>query len=306
MSSKRPSSRATKIGRTRDAFVGLDAGTYTVTVIGLDGQGSEVGRSYGTEVAFDGSSSIVHEVPLFSSIAVFWNINGTIDGTALGESWDSCAEVGAETVVITIDDGAPIETSCAAAGEMSVAIEDLAVGRHEVRVKLRDGSGVDLTTEGTALFEATADGVDFVVDFFYDSFFEPQRSDTLGSYWFTTQFGGATCTEAIPTVAGQVALVKLDGTPVNDAVVCDENLSGCADADGADEFVCRSRDQVIPDLTWGLYKMVLQGTVGNEGTICWETDEEGSREIEILVGAGADNPVELIDLARSSSEGECA
>ena len=36
-------------------------------------------------------------------INVFWNINGTVDGSATGPSWDTCAEVGAVEVAVTVD-----------------------------------------------------------------------------------------------------------------------------------------------------------------------------------------------------------
>ena len=44
---------------------------------------------------------------------------------------------------------------------MSVEIPDLAIGTHEVKVRLRDASGNDLTTEGTAAFELTDDAFKF-------------------------------------------------------------------------------------------------------------------------------------------------
>lgn len=296
---------------TEDLLADLPSGSYTITVVGIGAGGAEIGRSFASEVVYSGSELIV-DVPLFTSIDVYWNINGTVDGTALGTSWDNCDEVDAVSALITVDGAEPIEADCHSDGNMNITLTGLSIGAHTVKVKLIDADGNELTTEAEATFSTDENGAEFVAEFFWDSFFEPTQSNVIGSYWFQTLFEGGGCDSTSPPVDNQLALLELDGTTVDGAVVCDGDLladpADCPLANGAEIYPCTDGDQVMPDLTWGAYQVVLQGTVAtslDEDDICWETSADDGHAIEVLVGAGSENPVDVIDLARFSTAGYC-
>lgn len=232
-------------------------------------------------------------------LEVYWNINGTEDGTAVGQSWDACAEVGADKAVIKVD-GSISEHDCHASGNMSAAIADVA-DPGDVEVYLADASGDPVTTTATgaaAPVAGKAGTYRWVGDFYWDAFFDKNKQ---GTYRFAASYEGQSCAGVSPGVDSQVALLQLDGKPVSGAQVC---AAQCVAADGAAFAPCQptSTAQSIPSVTWGDYSLKLSGALsaaqGHE--ICWE------KTFSILVGAGTQNPLRSLDLARVSSSGACA
>jgi len=287
----------------------LEGGLYAVTIRAVDADGTAIGRSE-LDVDLRGASGVVNvTIELLSSVQVFWRINGTIDGTATGESWDTCLEVGAKTAVVTVD-GVPNEYPCDNK-TMSAVISSFSLLPKDVMVKLQDESGTDLTTEATATIPSDSNTditVDFMVDFMYDSFFKPLQTEQLGDFWFNVAYDGKSCDQTNPAVTSQIAFLDLDGTLVEDADVCNDQGQSCIAANGDPTEMCRDGDQTIPDQVWGMYLLRLQGAVrpSDNLTVCWDNGEQDPPGAEILIGAGVENPVVDFDLPQTDTQGECA
>lgn len=228
-----------------------------------------------------------------AKIDVLWNINGTVDGTETGQSWDTCAEVGATEAVVSVD-GVAQSFSCSAGGNMSTVLTGLTdLQSYALKIKLVDSSGNDLTTEVSASVQATVAGGQFVGDFFYDSFYEPNLTGIDGQYHFKATYDTLKCTETTPNVDFQVTLIRTeDNTAVTNVQVCDLGNTGCYEADAVDAKPCTDLEQVLSLLPWGSYKIKLEGGSGTASNldICWEY--QGN----ILIGAGADNPMDQLNL----------
>ena len=236
------------------------------------------------------------------TLNVYWNINGTEDGTAKGISWDTCSEVGATGAEVEVNGTSTIH-DCHAGGNMSASVTGFS-GKPQVRVRLLDSSDQPLTT-WTNTASADADGTgkwQYIAEFFWDSFLT--LKDTMkGDYLFQVSYEGQSCMQTTPSVAHQVSLLSLDGSPVNPAPsVCGpDNI--CVSADGASFASCYGPDQTqdISDILWREYKIKVSGTLPASASyeICWE------EEFDIVVGAGTTNPVDLLDIDRYSSAGAC-
>jgi hypothetical protein len=230
-------------------------------------------------------------------------VNGTVDGTATGDSWDTCAEVGAATVVVSLD-GVEKSFDCYAGGNMSAAVE-VAEGNHTLTAKLTNASGQAITTTTVAatVSATAAKAGEFIADFFWDSFLQLKNTQT-GDYWFATSFeGGKSCAQTNPPATLETSLLKLSGSAVT-AQVCGPT-SVCYPTNGTATGPCwgPTDKQKIKDVLWGDYKLRLQGIVGTPpGDVCWETQPQ---EIDILVGAGTANPLVQHDIPRFSSQGAC-
>jgi hypothetical protein len=255
-----------------------------------------------------------------AKINFYWNINGTVDGSDKGESWDTCDEVGCSKVRVIVD-GATTEFPCAGTvpGKMSGSVSASA-GGHSVVMRLLDGSGNAITSDATASVTATTAGGEFYGDFYFNSF-TTIKNTMIGDYLFTTKYEGKSCTQTSPQVYSQLTLLKLNGSAVSPAPkVCGPD-NVCVVADGAAFGQCygANETQEIRDVKWGFYKIKLQGTLSQADgyEICWEDKNDGkqypepwplkddSNEVDILVGAGTTNPILAHDLTRISSTGFC-
>lgn len=237
-------------------------------------------------------------------VNIYWNINGTVDGTPKGLSWDTCAEVNATHAVVTVD-GVESKHDCHASGKMSTSVSVDALP--SVQVKLVDSTGTAITTlspasPGPTLVAGNTDVWEYVAEFFYDSFTPKYNGDFL----FTTTYEGKSCSATSPPVQNQTALVKLNGTPVT-VDVCGPD-SACVNADGVTPGKCYTADSTNPQylstIEWGEYQMKLQGGVGTTPNveICWEKEFD---KTDILIGAGSVNPVRALDLPRVSTSANC-
>ncbi|MBW2733987.1 MAG: hypothetical protein JRH20_16485 [Deltaproteobacteria bacterium] len=229
-----------------------------------------------------------------AKIDVLWNINGTVDGTETGQSWDSCTEVGATHAVVSVD-GEAQSVDCNVGGNMSTVLSGLIDDQsYALKIKLVDANGADLTTEVAANVLASVAGGQFIGDFFYDSFHEPNMTGIEGQYHFKTTYDSLQCSQTTPIVDYQVTLIRTeDNTAVTNVQVCDLGNTGCFEADAVAAKPCTDLEQVLSVLPWGSYKIKLEGGIGTPTNldICWE--HEGN----ILIGAGTDNPMDQIDLA---------
>jgi hypothetical protein len=100
-----------------------------------------------------------------------------------------------------------------------------------------------------------------------------------------------------------MTLLSDSGTPISGVQVCSLNNVGCrATDDGSwSNFsaarACSNLEQELSPVSWGMYTVRLRGLVdvggGFNPDFCWD-----SGVTQILVGAGAVNPVDIIDLPR--------
>lgn len=318
-------------------FHDLEEGYYDVTVSAWDAQGARLAqrtKSLWVEETVWGNPSQVHFnfagadfsgsiPPGYARLNVYWNINGTEDGTATGFSWDKCAEVGAAYAAITVD-GVTKYYDCHANNNMSVALTiKEGSGTQAVGVKLADKNKIDLTTESTGPAYAThAKAGIYLTDFYYFSFLPGIKSSIQGSYKFSTSFEqGQSCTGTAPQVVHTtMSLYKTKHfSGSGDAVVtefCGPD-SVCRKTNGADYAKCYAKDQTqrIKSMVWGLYQMTLQGGVGSGAAfqVCWEKKTHKDMKdnpflkgvTDILVGAGDTNPLRKIDLPRTSNRAAC-
>ena len=324
-------------------FFSLEEGHYTVSVRALEkgslkvlAQRSEVILVQDDQVAFEPDRvKLTLRAADFSGggkprINFFWNINNTVDGTAKGKSWDTCAEVGAAKAVMTLqkitasgsNDGAATSVSadCHSSGSMSAAVNVVA-GNYKVSVKLIDSGDKDLTTATS--MEAplakltgisTSTPGEFVADFYWYSFKQGKADSITGSYLFNLTFGdkATSCTSSTPNVKGvALSLSRLTSVAAGTyklvtASVCTE-AGTCFNSDGAASGACQdsSKKYSIKSLTWGLYKGSLTGqTTGLE--ICWKQtsfkdSDVPSHVADLLVGAGEVNPVRKINVPKDKT-----
>lgn len=295
----------------------VEEGSYDITVTARDAGGQLVGSRVLRGVFVDGDERSPIDIPITftasdfagvgnAKIEVFWNINGTVDGSAQGRSWDSCEEVGAAKVSISVGQQKTIH-DCSKSGNMSAVITGLSEQQtYRVSVALLDEHEKEITTVATDDIIASQTGGRYTVDFFYDSFLEPIRSGTSGRFLFETTYqGGQTCAGVSPAVDLQLTLLTQGGTTIS-AQVCNLDRVACQDTDDGtfDDFsiarTCSDGQQELTPLTWGMYKLRLRGAVdvggGFDPDLCWD-----SGEVDVLVGAGDDNPLMAIDPARAAS-----
>lgn len=280
---------------TSQRFRGIEEGLYAVTVQAFDNLGRLLGART-VDRFVDGSlpSPVIAQVDLREQdfggssggarIDVLWNINGTVDSSATGKSWDSCAEVGATKAAVFVDGEVTLH-DCAAGGNMSTAIEGLVEQRsYQLAVELRDAQGKALTTRASGTVIASSQGGQLVGDFFYDAFYD----EVPGNFRFTLTFGGKGCTEA--GVDGQIlSLRKLDDSAVSGVEACDAALANCQAIESV-TLTCSEAEQALASLPWGEYKLTVQGQSSSDGKLCFE------KTTQILIGAGADNPLVAIDV----------
>ncbi len=324
------------IWETESDFYDIEAGQYTVTIYALDSNLEIVGQHSGStstwvpadpilidfvEADFENTTPPPPPPPEKATLTVYWNINGTQDGTDYGPSWDTCAEVGATHIAVTLD-GVETSYDCSASGEMKLELE-VEEGTHALKARLLDSTGQDLTTEieETAISATTAVAGEFNANFYAISFFD---GTITGDFWFSTSFEGVSYDGTNPNVYNQISLLKLDGAGLNPAPdVCGPD-NQCYAADGGTFGGVYTPTDIlkIKTVQWGLYTLLLQGTLdqaaGNE--ICWESrdctplDVVGGKycsvasdgEVDILIGAGTENPELNFDLERINDQGACA
>jgi hypothetical protein len=229
--------------------------------------------------------------------------------------------VGVATVTVVLDGSTTKTFDCAGTvpGKMSGAVS-AAVGTHTVAVTLNGASGAATTTANATVTVGTTSPAEVYADFFFGSFLTIKNT-TTGTYLFDTSYEGKSCTQTTPQVYSQVTLLKLSGSPVSPIPdVCGPD-DICVKCDGAAFGKCYAVNQTqdIANLKWGFYKLKLQGTLGASAgyDVCWETKNSGtqmpdpwpvldnSNELDILVGAGTQNPIDPLDLIRISTTGSC-
>jgi hypothetical protein len=290
-------------------FNNIKPGIYSIGMIALDKSGkalASVERSNTnvasklTQITFD-LKDADFKPAAGQTLNVYWNINGTEDGTPKGQSWDTCDEVGAAKAIVLVN-GKENAFHCKGSGYPGVETMSAAVsvsGKPTVQVKLVDASGAAITTmtpSSPGPSSAGADTWEYVGEFYWDAF----SASKSGDYWFTTTYESKTCAQLTPPVQHQVTLLTLSGSAVT-ADVCGPS-SVCVKTNGADLGKCytSSQTQKIKSVTWGDYKVKLSGATGSApGTICWE------KTFDILVGAGVTNPTRKHDVPRISSTGVC-
>jgi hypothetical protein len=235
---------------------------------------------------------------------LFWNINGTVDGTPKSKSWDECAEVGAASVAVSLD--GKVSYLVCAANNMAGSLE-VSEGAHSIKVWLVDSLKNAITTETPAVSKSCKKGekCELVADFYWDSFVALKNTQK-GDYLFETSWAGGGCK------SGQVslALLKVDKPPQSDPVVADVcgPDSVCFKSDGVLTGKCwgAGSTQKIKDQIWGSYKLRVKGAMvdtGGNPQVCWDMGEQYA---DILIGAGNVNPIVKHNVPRVSSSGVCA
>lgn len=292
-------------------FFDIEEGYYNVTVEALDSSNHVLATLTNNGVrVVSGDPPAITDLDFTAAdfgggdtVEVYWNINGTEDGSPRGKSWDTCAEVGATLADVEVN-GQAVTHDCHAAGNMTTSVTGFS-GKPQVRVRLLDAAGPITTWSPLADAEAAsgANTWQYVAEFYWDSF--SSLKDTMtGDFLFTVSYEGNSCTQTSPNVAHQVSLLSLKtGTAVTPPPdVCGPD-SMCVKADGADFASCYGPDQTqtVVDELWGEYKLKVSGTLPASSSyeICWE------KEFDILIGAGTINPTVDLDLTRLSSSGAC-
>lgn len=296
--------------QTGTIFYGIEEGLYDVTVRAIQiGTGKELAsRTVSGMRVWSGDPPRLASVAFSDAdftgggaynFTVYWNIQGTVDGTRTGTSWDTCAEVGASYAEIEIG-GTSHRKDCHAAGNMAAGF-NVASKPGQVRVRLLDSAQQGITTwTGLAPGEDVSgkpNHWDYVADFYWDSFLTIKNT-TKGDYLFKVSFEGKSCSQTTPQGKNQVTLLKLNGQPVSPTPqVC---APSCVLADGVTPLGCVDKDQQqkMPSVLWGEYQLKLQGTVQSLD-ICWE------KTSDIVIGAGTVNPVVPHDVTRISTSGAC-
>jgi hypothetical protein len=234
-----------------------------------------------------------------------WSINGTEDGTDNGLSWDSCTEVGAQYVRITIDSSTtdlPCGGSTKSAMNTASAGGDISVGAgsHTISAQLLDSGKNGLTSiaSTTGTF-AVGNTLTQAFNFDWDAFVGAIKTSTTGVYQFTTSFEGKSCSQ-VSWVKYEMALLSLGGSAVTPAPQVCDSYANCFSADGNSTNACvdSSNVQKMSAITWGSYKLKLMGTLTDK-TACYSVDDgAGNKEVDILIGAGTENPIVPHDMKK--------
>lgn len=238
----------------------------------------------------------------FGDVDVAWTINGMAAG---GGSYDTCGDVGADIIVLELQEGGksiskkPFAPDCA---DFAGTIVDVPAGAYDLAAQLQTCDDAECTTgealTGMVLYpvDVTAEGVSTVELNFASADFLA-TDPLIGTYAFSVLWDGVECDEAVPAVNQQIALLQMDGNLVPGAEVCLESGaqlclgdSQCVLANGSDVHCCYDSDvtQTIADLEWGFYVLTISGD-DFLANICFET------EFTVFVGAG-ENPVETLDV----------
>jgi hypothetical protein len=292
---------------------GIVEGDYTVTVEALDASGAKVGSHSRAGVSVVGLRTITIDLTAADfageQVNVYWNINGTTDGTAKGTSWDTCTEVGATHAIVTVN-GTENKFDCrgsgyATSGKVTMSAAVAVSGKPTVQIHLVDSSGKALTSKtptggadgkGPTLVSGSSSTWEYVGEFFYDAFYATKN----GRYHFTVSYEGKSCSQTSPPVEHLINMLKLDGTAVTVDACGPDNT--CAKTNGTDHLKCYASDQTLKlgSLEWGEYEMMLSGAVGTvpSTTICWEKTFKDS---DVLVGAGETNPIVDLDVPRTDT-----
>ena len=246
-------------------------------------------------------------------IDLYWNINGTADGTAQGDSWDQCSEVGAKKAVVTVGCKRTVELDCDAVSNMSGSVK-VSEGDHNISIKLVDANGTALTTEAAGTVKATAaKSGEFTADFYFNSFLGTVKTDTTGSYKYATSFGAGktSCLDNTPQVMHTTVYLEKPGggDPVIKQFCGPDNK--CYKTNGSDLGACWAKEKAvkIDGLVWGLYSMDIKGGItGTSGfEVCWskKTFEDLKGKTDILVGAGVSNPTRALHLPKTGTSTLC-
>jgi hypothetical protein len=298
------------------AAFSIAEGTYVATVQALDANGTALGRSRSSQPVIVRSGAIANylDAGTFTAndfspqVHVYYSINGTVDGTDEGLSWDLCSEVGAAYLRVTIDGTTTQDLTCGTTAATMNGYVSVAVGTHTFSAVLLNSSKTPITTQTnteTLSNLSLSQPGQISANFAWDSFLSPIKENTLGWYWFSTAFeGGLTCAQMTGVVTGEISLIKLNGTAVTPAPqVCDPN-NFCFYADGNGLGQCNDSTvtQIMKSSTlkWGSYKLLLQATK-NDGinTACFSVmDDANNKEVDIIIGAGQTNPVDQLTLKK--------
>lgn len=285
----------------------LAEGLYTVSVSALDANGTVIAKKSIENEYLDVLE--IHIVTFTFTAADFggtskntviaWSINGTLDGTKEGPTYDTCEEVGATHVKISVNGQELAKVPCSDdKGKMSYEVSGLA-STDKISVVLLSGS-----TEISTVNESpnVAVGGTEVFNFGFIAF-KGDKQNLTGNYFFQTKYNGQVCSSASPAVDQQVTLIRTkDETPVNDEVCVVDSPTQCAPTDGATPFACPDGEQVIEDLIWGMYQLKLDGILPNSSlTTCWQTP---NTYMDILVGAG-NNPTITVNMNHLTTDALC-
>jgi hypothetical protein len=242
-------------------------------------------------------------------VHVFWTINGTEDGSDKGLSWDTCDEVGAAFLRLTIDGTTIQDLPCSPTKSSMNASLDVTAGSHTFAAVLVDTTKTPVTSQTDTV---TLSGIsaaqpgELLVNFDWDSFIPAIKGTKLGDFLFTTSFEGKTCAQ-VPHIAHEISLLKLNGTAVTPAPqVCDAS-SFCYPADGNTPGKCSGPADTmrIKQVLWGIYTLLLQGTLSTKEMCYTVKNDQGQNQVDILIGAGTVNPVVPLDLKKDSTNPAC-
>lgn len=292
---------------TGRAFYGISLGGYRVDVQALDAGGTVLAQKSTERTLPDSIDVYFVDLNLAASdfgggsskLNLRWVINGTVDGSLSGKSFDTCDEVGVSKVEVTV--GTQTETfDCEKNGSMSGVFPGLDPGSYQASLVMTDSNGLPMTNALKVTATASANPAEALVDFSYGEFLSPWDNSTIGDFIFEVKFEGGACQSTNPHVELRVLMLDRDGTPVTGKEACPlGSTENCAALSSAGFAACVDGPQVIRGLPWGEYTMVLQGATGAPD-ICWELKDK-----IILVGAGTDNPQKDFDLPRISTSESC-
>jgi len=295
-------------------LITVEEGTYTASVRAISAGGTTLATRSSSGVIMSTAGTVYFiDVGTFSaadftggaaSVKALWTINDTEDGTENGLSFDTCDEVGAAYVRVTLDGTTSQDLPCGTSKQTMNGTVSVAAGSHTVTAVMLDASKTAIThpTQQATLPNVTvSQPVEFVANFAWSDFLSPIKENTIGTYRFDTSFENQTCSQ-VNWVTNELSLILLNGQAVTPAPqVCDA-FNFCYAADGNSLGKCSSPGGILTmsssTLKWGSYKLKLQGTLPDK-TACYSVmDEAGNKEIDILIGAGTVNPVDELDLKK--------
>jgi hypothetical protein len=328
---------------TGTRFLDLEEGNYKITINALpQGPGKALATRSDSIMVRDDEVSVQPDQLTIgfrnsdftggtgqARIKFYWNINSTLDGSAKGTSWDTCADVGASKAVMTVQkvdsSDKPVgpsqkfQSDCHAGGNMSAAV-NVEPGDFRVTLKLIDAKNQDLTTTTDMSVPASKlSGVsaknegEFIADFYWYSFKQGKDASLTGTYWMNLTFGAskASCSTASPAVDGiGMSMSRLDSFTAGTykavtADICPE--TGACFKTNSSNGPCQASDKKydIKGIKWGLYKATLNGHAkGLE--VCWKQETFQDTDIakyktHILVGAVTVNPVRVINVPKDAT-----
>jgi cysteine-rich repeat protein len=216
-----------------------------------------------------------------SSLTVKWEFNRD---AAPGFTGDSCIDLGARTVEVTLTGGPEVLVETESCSFRQAVFFDLPAANYEIELQVLNSEDSPLTSGPvTAPYEFSGGVASTEVVVGPEAWLGPY----LGTFYFRIFWGGADCAVATPAVLQQRLTLVAGGETFTGMTTDGARMNGTAPS------TCMSLEEPFPqsalDVPFGPATFTVQG-LDDSGVAVFES------EFETFVGAGVNNPELVFDV----------